>query len=123
MVGAGLIEAAGLIAIMLAQSLAVAIAGALAMGAAFSLLLPSLALAVMDRVPEERRGVAMGTFTAFFDLGVGLGAPAAGLAAALGGYPAAFGLAAAAALAAAALGSTLGGYSSTSPSKIAKNAP
>jgi MFS family permease len=107
-VGAGLTEAAGLIAIMLAQSLPVAIAGALAMGAAFSLLFPSLALAVIDRVPEERRGVAMGTFTAFFDLGVGLGAPAAGLAAALGGYPAAFGLAAAAALAAAALGSTLG---------------
>jgi MFS family permease len=123
MVGAGLIEAAGLIAIMLAQSLAVAVAGALAMGAAFSLLLPSLALAVVDRVPEERRGVAMGTFTAFFDLGVGLGATAAGLAAALGGYPAAFGLAAVAALAAAALGSTLGRYSSTSPSKIAKNAP
>ncbi len=125
-VGAGLIEAAGLIAIMLADSLALAIAGALAMGAAFSLLFPSLALAVIDRVPEERRGVAMGTFTAFFDLGVGLGAPAAGLAAALGGYPAAFGLAAAAALAAAALGSTLAGrqdYSSISPSKIAKNAP
>jgi MFS family permease len=123
--GAGLIEAAGLTALVLAQSLALAIAGALAMGAAFSLLFPSLALAVIDRVPEERRGVAMGTFTAFFDLGVGLGAPAAGLAAALGGYPAAFGLAAAAALAAAALGSTLSGswrhaYSSTSPSNIAK---
>ena len=94
MVGAGLVEAAGLIAIMLAESLPLAIAGALAMGAAFSLLFPSLALAVINRVPEERRGVAMGTFTAFFDLGVGLGAPAAGLAAAIGGYPAAFGLAA-----------------------------
>ena len=57
------------------------------MGAAFSLLFPSLALAVVNRVPEDRRGVAMGTFTAFFDLGVGLGAPAAGLAAAIGGYP------------------------------------
>lgn len=97
-IGAGLVEAAGLLAIMLAQSLAVAIAGALAMGAAFSLLFPSLALMVVNRVPEQRRGVAMGTFTAFFDLGVGLGAPAAGLAAALGGYEAAFGLAAAAAL-------------------------
>jgi MFS family permease len=123
-VGAGLVEAAGLLAILLADTLPVAIAGALAMGAAFSLLFPSLALAVIDRVPEERRGVAMGTFTAFFDLGVGLGAPAAGLAAAIGGYPAAFGVAAAAALSAAALGSTLGrGQSSTSPSKIAKTAP
>ena len=105
--GAGLVEAAGLVAILLAESLPVAIAGALAMGAAFSLLFPSLALAVIDRVPEERRGVAMGTFTAFFDLGVGLGAPAAGAAAAIGGYPAAFALAAAAALATVALATTL----------------
>lgn len=96
-VGAGVVEAAGLLAIMLAESLPAAIAGALAMGAAFSLLFPSLALLVLAQVPEERRGVAMGTFTAFFDIGVGLGAPAAGLAAALAGYPAAFGLAAAAA--------------------------
>jgi len=108
-IGAGLVEAAGLIAIMAADSLALAVAGALAMGAAFSLLFPSLALAVIDRVPEDRRGVAMGTFTAFFDLGVGLGAPAAGLAAAIGGYPAAFAFAAVAALAAAALGVTLRG--------------
>lgn len=108
-IGAGLVEAAGLVAIMLSQSLAAAVAGALAMGAAFSLLFPSLALAVLNRVPEERRGVAMGTFTAFFDLGVGLGAPAAGLAAALAGYPAAFALAAAAALGAVALAFTLRG--------------
>ena len=107
--GAGLVEAGGLVAIMLADSLPVAIAGALAMGAAFSLLFPSLALAVLDRVPEERRGVAMGTFTAFFDLGVGLGAPAAGLAAAIGGYPAAFGVAAIAALGTVALAAMLRG--------------
>jgi MFS family permease len=96
--GAGAVEAAGLVAIMLAESVGVAVAGGLAMGAAFSLLFPSLALLVVNRVPETRRGVAMGTFTAFFDLGVGLGAPAAGVAAALGGYEAAFGLAAVAAL-------------------------
>lgn len=106
-IGAGLIEAAGLVAIMLAESLAVAIAGAVAMGAAFSLLFPSLALIVVRRVPEQRRGIAMGTYTAFFDVGVGVGAPLAGAAAALGGYPAAFGLAAAAALSTAVLGLTL----------------
>lgn len=103
-IGAGLVEAAGLTAIMVAQSVAVAVAGAVAMGAAFSLLFPSLALLVLAGVPEERRGVAMGTFTAFFDLGVGLGAPLAGLAAALGDYPAAFGFAAVAALGVAAVG-------------------
>lgn len=110
-VGAGLVEAAGLTLIMVAQSVTLAVVGALAMGAAFSLLFPSLALLVVNRVPEDRRGVAMGTFTAFFDLGVGLGAPAAGLAAAIGGYPAAFGLAAGAALAVVGIAVSLRGVS------------
>ena len=112
-VGASLVEAGGLAAIMAAQSLPVAIMGAMAMGAAFSLLFPSLALIVLAQVPEERRGVAMGTFTAFFDLGVGLGAPLAGLAAALGGYPAAFGFAAAAALAVTGVAIAMRGASRT----------
>jgi MFS family permease len=99
-IGAATIEAAGLIAIASAQTLAVALTGALAMGAGFSLLFPSLALLVVNRVPEERRGVAMGTFTAFFDLGMGIGSPLVGVAAAVGGYPAAFVLGAAGALAA-----------------------
>jgi MFS family permease len=94
-VGAGVVEAGGLVLIALAQSFAIAIVGAVVMGAAFSLLFPSLALLVLQRVPVERRGSAMGTFTAFFDLGVGTGAPIAGAAAALGGYEAAFLLAAA----------------------------
>ena len=96
-IGAGIIESAGLVAIMLAESLPVAIAGAIAMGAAFSILLPSLALLVVNRVPESRRGAAMGTFTAFFDVGVGAGSVAAGVAASIGGYSAAFAFAAVAA--------------------------
>ena len=96
-IGVGIVESLGLSAIMLAESLAVAVAGAMAMGAAFSLLLPSLALLAVNRVPESRRGAAMGTLTAFFDIGIGLGAPLAGVAATLGGYPAAFGFAAVAA--------------------------
>ena len=95
---AGVIEAVGLVTIAAAHSLAVAIVGAVAMGAGFSILFPSLALVVVNRVPEERRGVAMGTFTAFFDLGMGVGGPLAGAAAAIGGYEAAFLLAAACAL-------------------------
>jgi MFS family permease len=96
--GAGVVEAGGLATLALAHGLPAALAGAVAMGAAFSLLFPSLAVVVVNRVPEERRGVAMGTFTAFFDVGVGLGAPLAGAATALGGYPAAFWVAAACAL-------------------------
>jgi MFS family permease len=87
---AAAVEAVGLTTIALAHSLPVALAGALAMGAAFSLLYPSLSLIVVDRVPWTRRGAALGTFTAFFDAGVGFGAPLAGVAAALTGYEGAF---------------------------------
>ena len=59
-------------------------------GVGFSLLYPSLALLVVDGVEESRRGAALGTFTAFFDIGVGLGAPFAGAVAAVAGFPAAF---------------------------------
>jgi MFS family permease len=99
---AALVDAVGLATIAVAGSLAVALAGALAMGAAFSLLYPSLSLIVVNRIPDTRRGAALGTFTAFFDAGVGLGAPLAGLVAALAGYQGAFLFAAAVALASAA---------------------
>jgi MFS family permease len=89
-IAAALAEAVGLVTIGVAQSLPVALLGALAMGTAFSLLYPSLSLIVVERVPETRRGAALGTFTAFFDAGVGLGAPLSGIAAALAGYQAAF---------------------------------
>lgn len=94
-IGAVLVEAAGLLIIALAHSLPVAVAGGLAMGAAFSLLNPSLMLIAVGRVSESARGAAMGTYTAFFDAGVGIGAPLAGLAAALTNYEGAFVLAAA----------------------------
>ena len=105
---AAAVEAVGLITIGLAQSPVVAIAGAVAMGAAFSTIFPSLALLVINRVPEDRRGVAMGTFTACFDIGVGVGAPIAGAAAAIGGYELSFYVAAAGALAAMSLAIVLG---------------
>jgi MFS family permease len=98
-IAAAAVEAVGLVTLGVAHSLPVALAGALAMGAAFSLLYPSLSLIVVSRVSERRRGAALGTFTAFFDLGIGIGAPLAGLAAALSGYEGAFLISAAIALA------------------------
>lgn len=97
--GAAVAQAVGLTLIAVTTGLPLAIAGALAMGAGFSLSFPALALLVVQRVGEPRRGAAMAAFTAFFDLGVGIGAPVAGAISAVAGYPAAF--AAAAALAAA----------------------
>ncbi|MBA3808152.1 MAG: MFS transporter [Solirubrobacterales bacterium] len=100
---AALLEALGLGVIASAHSLPVALAGALVVGVGFSMLFPSLALMVVGEVGEDTRGTALGAFTMFFDIGVGLGAPLAGATAALAGYPAVFYLAAAAALGTALL--------------------
>lgn len=105
--GAFVVEAAGLVIIGAAHAWWVAGLGAVVMGAGFSLLFPALALVVMDRTGDAARGAAMGVFTAFFDLGVGLGAPLAGAISALAGYPAAF----YAAAVCAAAGALLGGVS------------
>lgn len=118
-IGAAIVECVGLVVIALAHSLPEALAGAIAMGAGFSLLFPSLALVVINRVPEQRRGAAMGTFTAFFDLGVGIGSPIAGAAAAIGGYEAAFLLAAAFALGTVAVALSLRATLAVAPAAAA----
>ena len=96
-------EAVGLALIAVAHSLPVALIGGCAMGAAFALLNPSLMLIALGRVSQEARGAAMGTYTAFFDAGVGIGAPLAGIAAALSSYEGAFVLAAAISVSSAVL--------------------
>lgn len=102
-IGAVLVEAAGLLLIALSHSLVLAMVGGMAMGGGFSLLNPSLMLIAVGRVSETARGAAMGTYTAFFDAGVGIGAPLAGLTAALTSYEGAFVLAAAVAVCSAGL--------------------
>jgi MFS family permease len=102
---AGLLETAGLALIAVAADWRLALAGAVVMGTGFALLYPALAAVVVDRAGEERRGAALGSLTAFFDAGFGLGGPLAGAAAALGGYSAAFWMGAAFALAAAVMAS------------------
>jgi MFS family permease len=96
-------EAVGLALIAVAHSLPVALLGGVAMGAAFALLNPSLMLIALGRVSQQARGAAMGTYTAFFDAGVGLGAPIAGAVAALTSYEGAFFFAAAVCLASAGM--------------------
>jgi MFS family permease len=95
---AAAIECCGLLVIAVSPSLPVALLGGVLMGSGFSVLNPSLMLITIEEVHEGARGAALGTFTAFFDTGVGLGAPLAGAAAALAGYEGAFLLGAAFAL-------------------------
>jgi MFS family permease len=92
---AGVGEALGLAIVALAGGWPVAMIGAVIMGFGFSLLYPGLALIVVERVREERRGAALGSLTAFFDAGFGLGGPLAGALAAVGSYELAFWVAAA----------------------------
>lgn len=89
-IGAGVAEVIGLAVIALATSLPVAIAGAVVMGMGFSVLFPAFALVVVSETDDQRRGAALGAFSAFFDAGVGLGGLIAGAVAATAGYPAAF---------------------------------
>ena len=102
--GAALAQAAGLALVAVASSWPLALAGALVMGTGTSLIFPSLALLVVSRVDDARRGAAMGAFTAFFDAGVGLGAPLAGAVAAASDYRTAFLVAAALAAAGGVIG-------------------
>ncbi|HEU4656241.1 MAG TPA: MFS transporter [Capillimicrobium sp.] len=87
---AGLAEGAGLAIIALAHAWPLAMLGGVVMGCGFALLYPALASVVVERAGEARRGAALGSLTAFFDAGFGLGGPLAGAVAALGGYDAAF---------------------------------
>ena len=63
-------------------------AGFFAVG--MSLLFPALFSAVVADVPEDQRSQAVGTFSLFFDLANGLGAPFLGLVVALCSYRGAF---------------------------------
>jgi MFS family permease len=68
-----------------------------------SLLYPSLLRLVVDATPTAERSSAVATFSIFFDLSQGLGAPALGVVVALADEPAAFAVGALLQLAALAL--------------------
>ncbi len=100
-----LVEAAGLIIVALAGNLPTVIIGGLVMGAGLSLLFPSLALVVINRTGKARQGAALGAFTSFWDIGIAVGAPVAGLIASVSNYTAIYYVMAACAVASAALSS------------------
>lgn len=88
--GSALVEAVGLLLVAVAPNLVVAILGGLVIGAGLSLLFPALALLVINRTEPAHQGAALGAFTSFWDLGLVLGSPLAGLIASAAGYPAVF---------------------------------
>ncbi len=81
-----IIEIIGQLLIWQAPNTFAAIAGAGLTGAGMSLVFPSFGLIAAKKVEAENRGMAMAAYNAFFDLGMGLTAPVAGLVAGRGDY-------------------------------------
>ncbi len=73
-----LIEAAGQALIWLAAGPMVALLGAGLTGIGWSLVYPSFGIEAVHRAPPESRALAMGAYTAFLDLAIGLASPALG---------------------------------------------
>lgn len=74
-----LLEAAGQLMIAFAGSGITAIAGAGLTGLGMSLVFPSFGLIAVNKASTENRGMAVAAYNSFFDIGVGLAAPLAGL--------------------------------------------
>lgn len=85
-----LIEAVGLALIWLAPGAAVALLGVMLTGLGYSLVYPALGVEALRHVPPQSRGLAMGAYTAFLDLTLGLGSPALGLIAGAAGLSSVF---------------------------------
>ena len=85
-----LIETVGLGLIWLAPWSALALVGATLTGIGYSLVYPGFGVEAVRCAPAQSRGLAMGAYTAFLDVALGVGTPALGLLADLAGLGAAF---------------------------------
>jgi MFS family permease len=85
-----LVEAVGLLIIWLAAIPALAVLGAATAGFGFALLFPALGMIVVDLVPPQNRGAAIGAYSMFTDVALCVTGPAAGILAGTAGYPAPF---------------------------------
>ena len=98
-----LVEALGLGLIERAPGLALGLTGAALTGLGYSLVYPGLGVEAVRRVPADSRGLAMGAYTAFLDVALGLSTPALGLLASAAGFGAVFLASAVASLCAASI--------------------
>jgi MFS family permease len=98
-----IIECAGLLILWLGPTALAAKIGATISGFGFSLVFPALGVEAVRKVSAESRGSALGVYTAFVDLSLGVSGPVAGVIASTAGYPLIFLFAAVAAAAGVAL--------------------
>lgn len=72
------IQAAGLVVVWSAAGPMQALAGAAVTGLGFSLVFPAIGVEAVGRVPAANRGSALGLYSMFLDLSLGITGPAAG---------------------------------------------
>jgi MFS family permease len=85
-----IVESAGLFVLWAARSHDVALAGAALSGCGFALVFPALGVEALKMVADQNHGAALGVYTAFLDLAMGITGPIAGSIIGRFGYPAAF---------------------------------
>jgi MFS family permease len=85
-----LIEALGQALIWLAPSALFAFLGVTLTGLGYSLVYPGLGVEAIRRAPPQSRGLAMGAYTAFLDVSLGISSPVLGLIASRAGLSAVF---------------------------------
>jgi MFS family permease len=97
------VETLGLLLLWLAPDAHWALAGAALSGFGFSLVFPALGVEAVNLVPASSRGAAVGAYSLFIDLSLGITGPLAGAIAAGFGFASIFLFAALAALSGLAL--------------------
>lgn len=105
----------GQLGLWMATSGGMAVAAAALTGLGFSLAFPSFGVEAIRRVPPQNRGVALGAYTASFDLTMGVGVPLLGMIVSTFGYRAAFATGALAGLASLLVASVLAVRSAPAP--------
>jgi MFS family permease len=93
------VEALGLLLLWLAPGVELAMAGAALSGFGFSLVFPALGVEAVNLVPATSRGAAVGAYSLFVDLSLGVTGPLAGAVASGFGFASIFLFAAVAAIA------------------------
>ena len=103
-----LVEALGLVILCTAPTSLIAAIGAALTGFGFALIFPALGVEAFNRVPPNSRGAALGVFSVFLDVALGVTGPLAGLLVGISGYPSIFLVAGIAAMAGAVIMIVLG---------------
>ena len=84
------LQTVGLFVVWRAGGPGMAIAGSAITGAGYALVFPAMAVEAVARVPPQSRGAAIGLYSVFLDVALGIAGPAAGVIAGRFGYAAPF---------------------------------